>query len=161
MSLPPKGRPNEGYLYLVKTMLMGMPSVGKATLQRTISEGIFSETDPGGLYSEFVHRIVHTAADAVPMKLQIWTARSHSRYNLSVAYFRGVQVILLCFAINDRSTFAYLMEYFLQQCYVNQRYLENTQFYLIGLKADLKKDRAVSKEEAKVRRKLLSILFSS
>jgi hypothetical protein len=37
MSLPPKGRPNEGYLYLVKTMLMGMPSVGKATLQRTIS----------------------------------------------------------------------------------------------------------------------------
>jgi GTPase SAR1 family protein len=61
-----------------------------------------------------------------------------------------VQVILLCFAINDRSTFAYLVEYFLQQCYVNQRYLENTQFYLIGLKADLEKDRAVSKEEAKM-----------
>lgn len=43
------------------------------------------------------------------------------------------------------------MQKSLSLCHYNSDRLEQAQYYLIGLKADLDKSRAVSKEEAQVR----------
>jgi len=70
------------------------------------------------------------------------------RFN--VLQLPGISVILLCFALDDRSSFVHLLENILPLCYESRQLLIDTQFYLLGLKADLEKDRVVTKDEAQV-----------
>ncbi len=64
---------------------------------------------------------------------------------------KRTNAVLLCFAIDDRSTFIKLFEETLVQCFNSLNVMEHPEFYLVGLKADLAQDRAVSVDEAEVR----------
>lgn len=79
--------------------------------------------------------------------------RSWDRYSPTPQrFYRGVQAVVLLFAVNDRSSFVELVEKWLQMIYdVRNHLCESVDYFLVGTKLDLG-NRQVSKVETQVSR---------
>uniref|UniRef100_A0A6B2LIL0 Uncharacterized protein n=1 Tax=Arcella intermedia TaxID=1963864 RepID=A0A6B2LIL0_9EUKA len=85
--------------------------------------------------------------DGHNVRLQIWdTCGQESFKAITRTYYRGAQGVLLVYDVTRRETFAYL-EGWISECTDNAD--DNVTILLVGNKADLEGQRAVSYEEGK------------
>ena len=83
------------------------------------------------------------------MTLQIWDTAGQEKYmSLSVAYYRGSDVCLLVFDLNDKASFNHLKEWrdcYLGSCPINEN-INIQPFIIVGNKCDID-GKAVSNNE--------------
>ena len=132
------------YDHIFKILLIGDAGVGKSSILLRFTDDAFEEQMASTIGVDF--RVKTMTIGGKTAKLTIWDTAGQERFRtLTSSYYRGCHGIILCFDVNERSTFENL-----------QRWLEELELYattqhaaklLVGNKIDLKQ-REVSVEEA-------------
>ena len=130
--------------HVFKILLIGDAGVGKSSILLRFTDDAFEEQMASTIGVDF--RVKTMTIGGKTAKLTIWDTAGQERFRtLTSSYYRGCHGIILCFDVNERSTFENL-----------QRWLEELELYattqhaaklLVGNKIDLKQ-REVSVEEA-------------
>lgn len=99
----------------VKMLLLGNNGVGKTCLSIRYADNTFSPTFTVGIGINFKIKtidLVHKD-ESKRVKLQIWDAAGQERMKtVSTSYIRGVQVILLVYAVSDRGSFEHVEKWY-------------------------------------------------
>eukprot|EP00727_Mastigamoeba_balamuthi_P011504 m51a1_g6977 putative rab family gtpase (202) ;mRNA; r:117856-118951 len=133
------------YDYLFKYIIIGDSGVGKSCLLLQFTEKKFHESHDVTIGVEFGVRRVEIGGHAV--KLQIWdTAGQEAFRSISRTYYRGSAGALLVYDVTRRDTFNHLASWLEDLKDHGSTQLE---VILIGNKADLEDQRAVSVNEGR------------
>jgi small GTP-binding protein len=145
------GETNDDNYYLSKITVFGPSGVGKSTFWRAIStDGNAGEYYPSNIGVEFCCRTVQTH-DNISNKLQIWDTAGAERFRvLSPSYLRGSKAILFMFALDDRQSLVDLVNVWFKEVVGHYIQESNVVLYLVGLKVDKVKERAVTRLEAEI-----------
>jgi small GTP-binding protein len=119
----------------LKFAALGDAEVGKTSLLMVLNGQPFPED-----YSPTISQTYSQDGDilGVPYKLSIWDTGGRTEYAqlLSIAY-SGVDVILLCFALDSKQSFANLTDRWIGEVRDNS---PNAKIILIGTKKDLRQE---------------------
>jgi GTPase SAR1 family protein len=133
-----------------RVVISGPEGSGKTTLRNEMANTNANDTLP--VY------IPNINSDGVPSKMTLFewyeekVGHSWDRYKPNPRQcYRGVNVLVILFSLNDRSSFTSLVETWLQTIYFirDSITIESINFLLVGTKVDLD-DRQVSKAEAQM-----------
>ena len=117
-----------------KIILIGSSSVGKTSLCHNIRGDMFDTKIPITIGVDFM-KFQLSSTDKV-YDIQIWDTAGHENYrSITKMYYRNSHIILLCFDLTNRKSFAEL------DMWMNEiKLIINHPVYicLLGLKADLK-----------------------
>jgi Ras-related protein Rab-1A len=126
---------DDEYDYLVKTLLIGEPGVGKSTFCTKLNSGDFLNNYSSTIGVDFF--CIYTDVDTKRYKLQIWDTAGQERFlSITRSYYRNSKIILLMFDLNDYDTKN--IEKWINEIdnYCNNKY----KVILIGNKLDLGKN---------------------
>jgi len=130
--------------YLFKTIIVGSPGVGKTSITLRFATGTFRERYLPTIGVEFSVKDIEVQGKQV--KLQTWDTGSHDRFSyVRPLYYKGSYGVLVVYDITDEESFENLDKWF-EEVYSNCE--EVIPAILIGNKADISKDRAVTQEQA-------------
>eukprot|EP01090_Pellita_catalonica_P005245 TRINITY_DN15156_c0_g1_i1.p1 TRINITY_DN15156_c0_g1~~TRINITY_DN15156_c0_g1_i1.p1 ORF type:complete len:236 (-),score=44.76 TRINITY_DN15156_c0_g1_i1:130-807(-) len=134
----------EKHDYRFKYIVVGPSGVGKSSLLLYFTDNRFEPTQEMTIGVEFGAKVVNL--DGYLVKLQIWdTAGQESFKSITRSYYHGAYGALLVYDITNRDSFRYLAEW-LEDIHKNSDSSEIV-IMLVGNKADLASERAISKQE--------------
>lgn len=86
-------------------MVIGNSGVGKTSLIKRYSSGTFAEDTSSTAQME-IYATTRSNDDGLRMGLNIWDTAGQERFRtLNKQYYRGSEFVVLCYAINDLSSF--------------------------------------------------------
>lgn len=137
-------KPSSDYDFVFKILLIGNSSVGKSSLLMRFADDTFHEAFLPTIGVDFKIRTILNEGSLV--KLQMWDTAGQEKFrNITTAYYKGSQGVLLVYDICDRKSFddakSWLNEI---EKYANPNIVK----ILVGNKADMNRSRTVSQEEA-------------
>lgn len=139
----------------IKLLMIGDSGVGKTCLLLRYANDSFSPTFITTIGIDF--KIKNITLDNKRIKLQIWDTAGQERFRtITTSYFRGAQGILLVYDVTDRATFMSIRNWIAQ---IQMHADVNVNKILIGNKADMADQRAVTLEEGEQLAKEYSIHF--
>jgi small GTP-binding protein len=129
----------------VRAVLCGEASVGKSSIIKRFSTGLFSDsiggTIGGAWHSRYVRHEGHVIA------LEVWDTAGSERYHSVIpAFFKNAAAVVIVYDLTCASTFqsvAYWIDF------VHSNAPQGARLFLVGNKADLFARRAVQFQEAK------------
>lgn len=131
----------------LKVVLLGDGGVGKSSLMNRFVSGKFDSQSFHTIGVEFLNKDVNVEGQSYT--LQIWDTAGQERFkSLRTPFYRGSDLCLLVFAVDDVQSFKNLAMWrkeFLY--YADIREKDNFPFILLGNKVDVN-ERVVSQEEA-------------
>ena len=139
----------------VKLVLVGDTTVGKTCLVKREVMGVYEELMQPTLGAAYTSREVHVKDMAV--SVQMWDTAGQERYKaMGPMYYHGVNVALIVYAIDSRSSFMAVDEW------VNDLLTHaprNVQLVIVANKVDLVDTRDVSMEEGVAKAESHSALY--
>ena len=128
-----------------KIVVVGASGVGKTSLVQRLVDGTYSEEKQSTVGVEFKTYSVTT--DLETAKFSIWDTAGQERFrSVSKAYFRGAAGGVLCFSIDNQTSFADLDAWLND---LQSLASPNAAILMIGNKCDLASERQVTQDEAK------------
>ena len=129
-----------------KVVLLGDVAVGKSSVMASLKYGAFAETYQPTIAPDYFPHLV-SGSDGSVTKLSVWDTAGQEKFRAIIPTFlRDISVCILVFDLTSRRTFENVRGWmeFVRQERGEDRLVH---FYLVGNKADLTEERAVSKEE--------------
>ncbi|XP_005993186.1 ras-related protein Rab-39B-like [Latimeria chalumnae] len=132
--------------YQFRIIMLGDSTVGKSSLVKHYTEGIFLDIQTQTVGIDFYVQFVEVEP-GVRVKLQFWDTAGQERFrSVTKSYYRSSAGGLLVFDVANRSSFEHIRDW-------HQEVTEHVQPYgivlvLVGHKCDLMKERTVSWDEA-------------
>jgi len=127
-----------------KLIVIGDSGVGKSSLTNNAVKNVFEESYNATVGFEFFTFNVRMCGKVV--KLQIWDTCGQELYrSLITNFYRNSSLAVIVYAINSKETFENI-EMWLRELRTHSS--PDIKIYLIGNKADLEKEREVTKESA-------------
>eukprot|EP00992_Anisonema_acinus_P015577 TRINITY_DN9802_c0_g1_i1.p1 TRINITY_DN9802_c0_g1~~TRINITY_DN9802_c0_g1_i1.p1 ORF type:complete len:206 (+),score=41.37 TRINITY_DN9802_c0_g1_i1:52-669(+) len=132
-----------GFDHIVKAVVVGDSGVGKTSLVLRYTDDIYDSSYMATIGVDF--RIKSFERNDEAVKLQVWDTAGQERFRgITRGYYRGAEVVLVCFDVSNWDTFSSL-----------KTWLRDVETYapatrstiLVGTKSDSQR-REVSKEEA-------------
>lgn len=121
---------------LLKVVILGDGGVGKSCLMNRFVSNRFDENSFHTIGVEFMNKDIEV--DNIKYTLQIWDTAGQERFRaLRTPFYRGSDICLLAYAINDRDSFIALKQWreeFLKYADVKT---DNFPFIVVGNKSDL------------------------
>lgn len=131
------------YNYQMKFIIIGNSGVGKSTLLFQFIEGKFKGGIEPTIGIEFGMKILDVSGKTI--RLQIWDSAGQENYrSITRAYYRNTICAVLVYDVTNKKSFEDL-KIWLEEAKTFGN--ENMYFVLLGNKADLDSQRAVSKED--------------
>lgn len=88
----------------VKVVIVGQTNVGKTCIVRQATAGTFGEDTAPTLGASYVSKLAKVNDEEI--RLQIWDTAGQERYRgMTPMYYRGAQIAVLVFAIDDQDSF--------------------------------------------------------
>lgn len=127
-----------------KLIVIGDSGVGKSSLTNNAVKNVFEESYNATVGFEFFTFNVRMCGKVI--KLQIWDTCGQELYrSLITNFYRNSSLAVIVYAINSKETFENI-EMWLRELRTHSS--PDIKIYLIGNKADLEKEREVTKESA-------------
>ncbi|TDH67981.1 hypothetical protein CCR75_003467 [Bremia lactucae] len=143
------------YDHLFKLVLIGDSGVGKSCLLLRFADDAFTESYITTIGVDFRFRTVKI--DNKTVKLQIWDTAGQERFRtITSAYYRGADGIIMVYDVTSQESFDHVNDWLTE---VNRYASDGTCKLLVGNKSDVKDNKAVPYETAKVFADSLSIPF--
>ena len=136
------------YDFLLKFLLIGNNGVGKTSFLYTWNTGQFnmrcSKDDLNR--PDLTIQDIHYKQKMI--RIQLWnTPKAMSRYrSIKSAYYRGAHVVIICYDITDKQSLHDTLEWG-KEC--DTYAVKCTSKWLVGLKSDLKSERACDKRDVR------------
>ncbi|KAL4657531.1 ras-related protein Rab-39B-like [Arapaima gigas] len=132
--------------YQFRVILLGDSTVGKSSLLKRFTDGVFSDAADPTVGVDFYARTLELEP-GLKIKLQLWDTAGQERFrSITTSYYRNSVGGLLVFDLTVRKTFEHVRDWHQE---VTEHVLPHHMvFILIGHKSDLAKERKVSREEA-------------
>lgn len=128
-----------------KIIVLGDAGVGKSCLVSKASKGVFEDSYSPTLGFEFL--VFNVKINGKIIKLQIWDTCGEELYrSLITSFYRNSSLAIMVYAINDKQSFANISAWLKE---VKLLSYPDIKIFLVGNKADLKKERKVDIKEAK------------
>ncbi|XP_023948640.2 ras-related protein Rab-9B [Bicyclus anynana] len=136
---------------LLKIVILGDGGVGKSCLMSRFISNHFDDHNFHTIGVEFMNKVVEV--NGKQYTLQIWDTAGQERFkSLRTPFYRGTDICILAYAIDDRSSFNNIKTWlneFLHYAGVKNG-IEKFPFIVVGNKSDVSsKDREVSHEQLK------------
>mmetsp|Transcript_12018 Transcript_12018/g.48381 ORF Transcript_12018/g.48381 Transcript_12018/m.48381 type:complete len:208 (+) Transcript_12018:357-980(+) len=143
------------YDHLFKLVLIGDTGVGKSCLLLRFADDAFTESYISTIGVDFRFRTVKV--DGKTVKLQIWDTAGQERFRtITSAYYRGADGIIMVYDVTSQESFEHVADWLTE---VNRYASDGTCKLLVGNKADMEDDKAVTTETAKAYADSLGIEF--
>ena len=143
------------YDYSFKMIVIGDAGVGKSSLTNRASKEKFLSDYSPTVGFEFL--TFTTNIDNKIIKLQIWDTCGQEVYrSLITNFYRNASLSMMVYAINNRESFLHINQW-LKEVRVQSH--PDVKILLIGNKADLENERAVTKDEAEKFKEENQILY--
>ena len=137
---------NENNKALLKVLVIGSERVGKTALFKRYIDDIFIEVYRPTIGADFMIKNIPFGSDPKrQLELQIWdTAGQESFQSFGVAFYRGSDIVLLCYDITNRKSLMEIKEKWNPELndIVDEKGILKI---LVGTKCDLKKEKMCSK----------------
>ena len=133
---------------IYKIILIGSSSVGKTSLFNTLQGRMFDERTPITIGVDFAALVLtdeinERNEETKTFKVQLWDTAGHETFRSIVKnYYRNSQIILLCFDLTNRASFAELDSWMDE---INSIIDKHVYICLVGLKSEL--EPVVNKDE--------------
>jgi len=143
------------YDYLFKIVLLGDSGVGKSCLLLRFADDSFTDSYISTIGVDFRFRTV--SIDMKTIKLQIWDTAGQERFRtITSAYYRGAHGIIIVYDVTNYKSFENVEDWINE---VNNYAQDTTLKLLVGNKADLRDDKAVTTKKAQEFSTQLGIKF--
>lgn len=123
--------------YFFKVVLIGAPSVGKTSILERFVTDIYTEDYKATIGADF--RTKDIVINGQTVLLQIWDTAGQERFRaLAAPFYRGANICVLVFDVNDKMTFEAVEQWrdeFLHHADVEEQ--QTFPFLLLGNKCDL------------------------
>jgi len=123
--------------YFFKVVLIGAPSVGKTSILERFVTDIYTEDYKATIGADF--RTKDIIINGQTVLLQIWDTAGQERFRaLAAPFYRGANICVLVFDVNDKMTFDAVEQWrdeFLHHADVEEQ--QSFPFLLLGNKSDL------------------------
>ncbi|MBN3315023.1 RB39B protein, partial [Atractosteus spatula] len=132
--------------YQFRIILLGDSTVGKSSLLKRFTDGVYSDVADPTVGVDFYARSLEIEP-GVKIKLQLWDTAGQERFrSITTSYYRNSVGGLLVFDLTNRKTFEHVQEWHREVSEHIRPY--HMVFILIGHKSDLAGERKVTREEA-------------
>ena len=131
-----------------KLVVLGDSGVGKTTIVHQFTEGEFRADFKATIGVDFSSKTIEIGEDSVD--LNIWDTAGEERFHsVGVAFYRGVEAVILVYDITQKETLDHLQKW-KEELYINSGIptSEEIPMIIFGNKADLEDQRQVSREAA-------------
>eukprot|EP01083_Nonionella_stella_P156183 505405_1 len=123
--------------YFFKVVLIGAPSVGKTSILERFVTDIYTQDYKATIGADF--RTKDIIINGQTVLLQIWDTAGQERFRaLAAPFYRGANICVLVFDVNDKMTFEAVEQWrdeFLHHADVEEQ--QSFPFLLLGNKSDL------------------------
>ncbi|KAG2460925.1 RB39A protein, partial [Polypterus senegalus] len=132
--------------YQFRIILLGDSTVGKSSLLKRFTDGLYSDVADPTVGVDFYARSLEIEP-GVKIKLQLWDTAGQERFrSITTSYYRNSVGGLLVFDLTNRKTFDHIRDW-------HREVVEHVKphkmvFILIGHKSDLTAERRVFRDEA-------------
>lgn len=131
------------YDFSVKTIIIGDSNVGKSNILTKFVDDEFNSDCSSTIGVDYKSVRIDHGNETI--KLLIWDTAGQERFkSITKTYYKGSQVIIICFDLTNRNTFDNV-DSWLEEIYGEN--LSNPIIVLVGTKSDLQSTIAISKEE--------------
>jgi len=133
------------YDFVIKLLMLGDSGVGKTCLLVRFADDVFHESFMATIGIDLKSKVIEL--DGKKVKLQIWDTAGQERFRtITAAYYRGAMGIFICFDITDVNSFNNVRTWIQN---LEKNAAGKVSKILVGTKADLEEQRAVSQEDAR------------
>ncbi|XP_028409511.1 ras-related protein Rab-9B-like [Dendronephthya gigantea] len=134
---------------VLKVLLLGDAGVGKSSLMNRFVSNTFDSQCLNTIGVKFLNRDV--SVEGGTFTLQIWDTAGQERFkSLRMPFYRGSDICLLVFAVNDRQSLENLAHWKKEFLfYADVKEPENFPFLVLGNKVDMEEERMVNEDDAK------------
>ena len=138
-----------------KVVLVGQPSVGKTCIVKNYISSVFDASSQPTLGVSFNSKSLSFGHYTV--ELQIWDTAGEEQFrSLAPMYYRGAQVAIIVYAIDDIKSFQEV-DFWVNS--LKESADNNIQIFLVGNKCDLENQRVVELEEGQEKADEINALF--
>lgn len=128
----------------IRCLIIGDSGVGKSSIALKYTENKYNNNIINTIGVEFYSKTIKKNNNLI--KFQIWDTAGQERYRtLSVSYYRGTDVVILCYDITKKETF-YNLDKWIKEIKTHAR--EDIYIILCGCKNDLDNRRLISYNQA-------------
>ena len=139
----------------MKIVLLGESTVGKTSIINVVHGGQYIQDQPTTIGACFY--IKKMKINDVTVKLHIWDTAGQERYKaMGPMYYHGVNVALIVYAVDSRSSFAAVDEWVDD---IRKHAPRNVQLVIVANKIDLVDSREVAAEEGVAKAESHSALY--
>lgn len=129
----------------VKLVIVGNTSVGKTCVVKRATTDTYSDDSVATLGASYVSKTA--VVNDTEVRLQIWDTAGQERYRgMTPMYYRGAQLAVLVYAIDDRSSFDGIEDWITS---LNDNADKDILKILVGNKMDIEEGRVISAEDGK------------
>eukprot|EP01012_Entosiphon_sulcatum_P042848 TRINITY_DN5697_c0_g1_i1.p1 TRINITY_DN5697_c0_g1~~TRINITY_DN5697_c0_g1_i1.p1 ORF type:complete len:215 (-),score=47.28 TRINITY_DN5697_c0_g1_i1:302-946(-) len=130
-----------------KIIIIGDPGVGKSCLTQRACLNVFDQNNPPTMGADF-HLYTTVLKNGQQITAQIWDTAGQEIYaELCRAYYKGANGVIICYDITSRRSYERVVEVWLKS--MQTLCEQGIPSVLVGTKADLTYQRAISENEAK------------